>query len=247
MMVTAGRHGARAGWGGILDRYLFVSVALRLVAVTTIILVILRLGVPFAIAFLVSGLILADRLEWRPARKRALDSVYSDLRSAVFGLPLPVGEAVPLGNLTTLFASGAGDGAGLTGVVVQRAGHVFIASAARFARNRNGEVVLTLAHDTRLFQLDGGKVRRVSFESMRITGRSPVIDMARSDFRHRLDRAAPCELLSLAGGPNGSAGNAAAMVLVMRIDAALLCLLILWIGSVLAIPAPRQRSAVGIW
>lgn len=318
-MTAEGRRPsiATAGLAGVIDRYLFFGVGLRLLAVTLIILVILTLEnisrlaadvqrsdaplrllgrlslallpehlsaalpiglllavaltvrrmallgewqilqaagmsrnrtlvAPFSVALLATGLVLADRLELRPAGGRALDAIYSDLRAGVFGVPLPIGEAVPLDDLTTLFASGAGEDAKLTGVMVQRGDHVFLASSARVTRNGAGEVVLILSHGINLVRLDGNSVRRMSFETMRIAGRPPVIGLVGNDFRHRLDRQPTSGLLRLIGGTDAAVGDAALMALVMRIDAALFCLLVPWIGVVLGLPAARLQTAVGI-
>ncbi len=95
-------------------------------------------------------------------------------------------------------------------------------------------------------RLADNSVRRVNFDAMRIVGARPVIGMVENDLRQRLDRQSTGDLLRLARGKDAAVGDAALTALVMRIDAALFCLLIPWFGVVLGLPAPRLRTGIGI-
>ncbi|HSR00293.1 MAG TPA: LptF/LptG family permease [Sphingomicrobium sp.] len=205
-----------------------------------------KLAGPFAVAALATGLLLVDRLEWRPAGEQTLDAVYSDLYSGMFGIPVPVGEAVPIDSLTTLVASATSADGKLTGVMVQRGDHVFFASTASIAQNGKGEMVLSLSQGTSTHRLADSSVRRVSFDAVRIVAGRPIIGTVGNDLRQQLDRQSTGGLLRLAGGKDAAVGNAALTALVMRIDAALFCLLTPWLGLVLGLPAPRLQTGVGI-
>ncbi|MGN6819846.1 MAG: LptF/LptG family permease [Sphingomonas sp.] len=198
-----------------------------------------------ALAIVVSGLVLADRFEWLPAGDRALDATYLDLRTGKYGLPLPIGESIALDDKTTLFVSGS-DGTGqLTGVVIQRDDRTFFAARARVF-DEVDKVALILSRGVGVIRFANGAAERFRFDTLRIAGQPPVIGTVVNNFRHRLDRLSADGLVRLAKTGDPASANAALMALMMRLDSALFCLLLPWMGAILGTPASRRHTAVGI-
>ncbi len=201
---------------------------------------------PLAVAMLAAGLLLADRLELRPAGLRSLDATYLDLKAGRLGVPLPVGQAVPLDEHTTAFVSAVGADGRLAGVLVRRGAQSYAAPSADISRGANGGIILTLLNGTSIAPQDDGSIRRLSYATMRIAGHPPMIALTGNDFRHRLDRASAGGLLRLSASPDRATGQAAFAALAMRVDAALFCLAVPWMALVLGMPARRRTTGAGL-
>lgn len=204
-----------------------------------------RMAAPMAFAVLAAGLLLCDRLEWRPAGERALDDTYLALRAGDFGVPLPIGEAVSIDPATTVFVSES-DGEGhLQGVIVKRDDQVYSAPLATIGHGAGG-VLLTLSNGVSVARLKDGSTERAAFSTIQLHGAPPMIDMVGDDFRHRLDRSSTMGLARLARTSDVATAQAAVTALVMRFDAALFCLVIPWIATIVGVPARRRQGAAGL-
>jgi lipopolysaccharide export LptBFGC system permease protein LptF len=198
---------------------------------------------PMLLAVLVAGVQLADRLEWRPAGESGLDALYREVVAGRHGAGLPIGQPIRLDAATTLFIAGA-SGERLTGLFVQRGDDSFAAPLARLSAGAGGQATIDLQGGVFVHR-NGARLRRLHFGHLSLDARLPMAAMAKANARQRLDRQGLFGLWrqAVAGGGDGIAATAA---LVTRIDDALFCLLLPWLGIALGQPPRRSQAGAGI-
>lgn len=201
------------------------------------------MAAPMLLATLAAAALLVNALALRPWGERQLDTLYAELAGGEHGVAIPLREPVRLDTLTLLLADGAGAAPGeLTGVFVRRGDTIMAARTARVAADPRGGVALLLGAGTSVTTAPDGTVHRIGFAGLALHGRPPMLDLVPGNLRHRLDRLGATSLWQLAKSEETPPlRHAALAALLGRVDAALFCLMLPWVGIAVGVP-PRRRA-----
>jgi lipopolysaccharide export system permease protein len=235
MAVTARQLALRGEW------QIFAATGLRPARI---------MAAPMALAALAATVQLALLLELRPIGARSLDALYAEIGGGLHGTPLVLGETVRLDATTSFFAearSRATPGA-ITNVLVGRGPDVFAAPLAVVTSGSHGAVTLDLRDGTIVHRAPDGAHHSVRFAHYLLQVRPPNLGVIRGNLRHRLDRLEAPQLLRLAGrDADGQGGQAAAAAMAARVEGALFCLLLPWLGLALGTPPRRGNGGAGMF
>lgn len=201
------------------------------------------MAAPMLVATLAAAALLVNALALRPWGERQLDALYAELVGGEHGVAVPLREPVRLDARTILLADGAGAAPGeLTGVLVRRGDTIMSARTARAAADPRGGVALLLGTGTSVTTAPDGTVHRIGFEGVALHGRPPMLDLVPGNLRHRLDRLGATGLWQLSiSAEMPLLRHAALAALLGRVDAALFCLMLPWLGIAVGVP-PRRRA-----
>ena len=208
------------------------------------------MAAPMALAALAATAQLTLLLELRPISARSLDALYAEIGGGLHGTPLMLGETVRLDATTSFFAearSRTTPGA-ITNVLANRGPDVFAAPLAVATAGSHGEVTLDLRDGTIVHRAPDGAHHSVRFAHYLLQIRPPNLGVIRGNLRHRLERLEAPQLLRLgARDALGEDGQAAAAALAARVEGALFCLLLPWLGLALGTPPRRGNGGAGMF